>query len=272
MDLSIIILHHGNPKATTETLTALSHCWLPEQVEVFVINNGRKNCNAEIPFDPNPKFDLRYFEIPNKGYPQGNNFGMEMAKGKFLCILTDVVVEKNTFKILLGYLDRHPHVGIVAPRLVYPNGDVQDNFRVFPRWRDLIIKRTKLRVFFKRHMRRYLMWDKDPEVSEAVDWLTGAMQVFTRKCWDFIGPKDERYFLFMSDIDICRTAWEHGFGVHFVGETQALHNESRLSGGGIKDFFKKKVVRIHVRDAIKYYKKWWRKKSPKRAPSASRWN
>lgn len=269
MDLSIVILHYGNVAGTTETLKALKRAWLPEKTEVFVVNNGREGANAEIPFDANLKFDLKYFEIPNRGYPQGNNFVLKQARGKFLCILTDVVVEKNTFKVLLDYLKSHKQVGVVAPRLVYENGDVQDNYRAFPNLSAQLLKRTALRRFFKRRMSRYLMWNKDPEVNEAVDWLTGAMQLFTRKCWDKIGPKDERYFLFMSDVDICRVAWKKNFEVHFVGDTQAKHEMARLSGGGVRDFFRKKVVRIHVVDAFKYYLKYWRKPLPKRSPSAS---
>jgi GT2 family glycosyltransferase len=261
MELSIVILHHGNAKAATRSLQALTKAWLPDQTEVFVVNNGKPGCNPEIPFDGD--FDLHYLEIENRGYPQGNNVAMQRAKGKFLCILTDVVVEPATFKILLGYLQDHPQVGIVAPRLVYPEGGVQDNYRVFPRLLVQLIKRTFLRRWFLPQVRHYLMWDKDPQKSEAVDWLTGAMQVFTRECWEKIGPKDERYFLFMSDVDICRTAWDHGFEVHFVGETQATHEQARLSGGGILDVFRKKSVRIHIVDAMKYYWKYRGRKIPK---------
>jgi GT2 family glycosyltransferase len=135
---------------------------------------------------------------------------------------------------------------------------------------DLIIKRTSfLRTIFGKRMRHYLMWDKDTYVSEAVDWLTGAFQIYTRKCWDNVGPKDERFFLFMSDVDICRKAWEKKFEVHFVGDTQSLHNDERLSAGGAMDFFRKRIIRLHVIDAAAYYKKYAAKKLPKRCPSAS---
>ncbi|MBT5824555.1 glycosyltransferase family 2 protein [Candidatus Peregrinibacteria bacterium] len=273
MDLSIVILHHGSPHEVTRNLTALKAAWLPEKTEVFVVNNGREGANAEIPFEKNLKFDLRFYEIPNKGYPNGNNFGFKMAKGKFLCILNpDVRVEKNTFKVLLDYLKEHKKVGIVAPRLQYPSGTYQDNYRNYPRLFDLIVKRTGwLRNLFGKRMRRYLMWDKDVQESEAVDWLTGAFQILTRKCWDLVGPNEELYFLFMSDVDICRTAWERGFEVHFVGDTQAGHNEGRLSAGGFSKIFKSKVMRIHIVDAFKYYWKWKLKRLPKRSPSASRY-
>ncbi|MBU0982093.1 glycosyltransferase family 2 protein [Patescibacteria group bacterium] len=271
MDLSIVILHHGSPKEVTANLEALRHVILPEKTEVFVVNNGRAGANAKIPFERNLKFDLKFYEIPNKGYPQGNNYAMKMARGKALCILNpDIQVEKNTFKVLLDYLNNHKRVGIVGPRLYYPDGQVQDNYRNFPRGFDLIVKRTGLlRKIFAKRMRHYLMWDKDPYETEAVDWLTGAFQIYSRKCWDNIGPKDERFFLFMSDVDVCRKAWKKGYEVHFVGDAQALHNDERLSAGGVVDFFKKRTLRLHVKDAVHYYLKYLGKRLPKKCPSAS---
>lgn len=264
IDLSIVILHHGSPKEVTANLEALKKTWLPAKTEVLVVNNGVVGSNGLIPFERNLKFELRFFEIENLGYPQGNNFALRIAKGKTLCILNpDVVVGKDSFKVLMDYLEEHPKVGIVAPRLRYPNGKVQDNYRVFPRPFDLFVKRTILKRFFLERMRRYLMWGKDVNRSEAVDWLTGAFQLLTRKCWAKVGPNDERYFLFMSDVDLCRTAWEKGFEVHFCGETEAKHNEGRLSSGGVLDIFKKRTLRIHVLDALKYYLKWMWKRIPK---------
>lgn len=271
IDLSIVILHHGSPKEVTANLEALKKTWLPLKTEVLVINNGSVGANGMIPFERNMKFDLHFFEIENRGYPEGNNFGLRIAKGKVLCILNpDIVVGKDTFKVLLDYIAEHPKVGILGPRLRYPNGKVQDNFRVFPRPLDLFVKRTFLRGFFKKRMHRYLMWSKDINRSEPVDWLTGAFQVITRKCWNKVGPNDERYFLFMSDVDLCRTAWNRGFEVHFVGETEARHNEGRLSSGGLLDVFRKRTLRIHVLDAVRYYWKWALKKLPSQAPSSLR--
>ncbi|QQR54289.1 glycosyltransferase [Candidatus Peregrinibacteria bacterium] len=262
-ELSIVILHHGSPKEVSRNLEALQQAWLPKKTEVLVINNGTRGANALIQVSPHLKFDLRFFEIENKGYPQGNNFGLSIAQGKYLCILNpDVAVQKQTFQVLLDYLKAHPKLGMVGPRLRYPSGKVQDNYRVFPRALDLLVKRTFLRRIFLKRMRRYLMWDKTPEVSEPVDWLTGAFQLFTRKCWEAVGPSDERYFLFMSDVELCRLAWEKGFQVHFVGETEAAHSEGRISSGGVLSLFTKKTLRIHVKDALKYYLKWMFRRLP----------
>jgi len=268
MDLSIIILHFGTAKDLTKNLAALNEAVLPKETEVIVVNNGRKGANEGIERPKNLKFTLKIFEIGNKGYPQGINFGISKSSGENIAVLSpDIEVEKETFKILVDHISSHPKCGICAPRLVYPNGKIQDNFRVFPLPMDLVVKRTFLRRFFAGRMHRYLMWNKDPQKTEPVDWLTGAFQLFTRVAWEKIGPNDERYFLFMSDVDICRVAWECGFTVDFVGETEARHNETRLSAGGVWDLFRKKVVRIHILDAVKYYVKYFSAGLPKDCPS-----
>ncbi len=267
--LSIIILQHNSAEATTACLQSLQHAWLPEKTEIIVIDNGGKKANEKIPATAYNVLHVRFFDIPNKGYPNGNNFGIRHADGQYVAFINpDIIVEKNALKVLLGYLEKNPVVGIVAPRLVYPDGSVQDNYRVFPQFFDLIIKRTGfLRKLFPQRMRQYLMWDKNPLINEAVDWVTGAFEIVSHDCLEKTGFHNEKYFLFMSDIEICRKAWEIGYEVHFVGEAHAFHNDERLSSGGFMAFFKKKVLRLHVKDAFQYFFSHFGKSLPRKSPS-----
>lgn len=264
-----MILHHNSPKEVTENLQALQNAELPERTEIVVVDNGEKNGNEKIPKACRNGLNVRFFDIPNKGFPQGNNFGIKHTDAEYIAMVNpDIVIDEDTFTKLLSYMKNNPKVGLSAPRLIYPTGKIQDNYRVFPRPFDLIVKRIPfLRKMLKKRMGRYLMWDKNAEKNEAVDWVTGAFQILTRKCWDEAGPNSEDYFLFMSDVEICRRAWEKGFEVHFVGEAKALHNESRLSEGGIADVFRKKTMRIHIKDSFVYFKKHLFRKIPEQCPS-----
>lgn len=268
-DLAIVILHYNTPHDVTKNFEALKKAWLPEKTEIVVVNNGGHNANDTIDPKSYEGFNVRFFDISNKGFPQGNNFGFEHTDAKILAMVNpDIEIEPDTFEILLGYLENFPKVGVISPRLIYPDGKTQDNYRAFPKWYDLIIKRIPvLRKAYIDRMRDYLMWEKDPAKNEPVDWTTGAFQVVTRKCWDEVGPNNEDYFLFMSDLEICWEAWDHGYETHFVGQAQAKHNDARLSQGGIKDIFKKKTMRIHINDAYKYFKKYGKRDFPKNCPS-----
>jgi len=269
-DLAIVILQHNNPKDIEANLRALAKADLPEKTEIVVVNNGGNNANDEVSKDSYKGLNVKFFDIPNKGFPQGNNFGIAKTNAHVIAMVNpDIEVEKDTFKIILEYFKKHPNAGIAAPRLVYPTGKTQDNYRMFPRPLDLTIKRIPFlrRRFFNR-MNAYLMWDKDPSKNEKVDWVTGAFQVITKRCWDAVGPNNEKYFLFMSDVEICSLAWENNFEVHFVGEAKARHNDNRLSEGGIKDIFRKKTMRIHIVDALRYFMHHLFKRQPSGCPSS----
>ncbi|MFC1647403.1 glycosyltransferase [Patescibacteria group bacterium] len=264
-DLAIVILHYNTPDDVSKNLEAFQQADIPEKTQFIVVNNGGHNANDKILKSTYENLNVRFFDIPNKGFPQGNNFGIAHTDAKIIAMVNpDIEIKKDTFSIILKYFEDHPKVGIISPRLIYPNNKTQDNYRTFPHWYDLIIKRIPpFRKMFLGRMRKYLMWEKDPSKNEAVDWTTGAFQVVSRECWDACGPNNEEYFLFMSDLEICWQAWEKDFQVHFIGQAQARHNETRLSEGGIADIFKKKTMRIHIKDAFAYFKKYWGKKFPR---------
>lgn len=267
--LSIIILHHNAPKQMERCLQSLKSTVLPKKTEIIVINNGGHAANKKITIEAYKGLAVKFFDIPNSGYAHGNNFGLNHCGGKYLAFINpDIVVEKDTIMILLNYLKARPAVGIVAPKLVYSDGSIQDNYRNFPRLIDHVIKRTPLlRKLFLKRMRHYLMWDKNHNVDEAVDWVTGAFQVIKKKCIDEIGRHDERYFLFMSDVALCRAAWEKDYEVHYVASAKAAHDDERLSSGGFFVFLQKKVLRIHLLDALKYYFYHFGRAMPKNVPS-----
>lgn len=271
-ELSIIILQHNTPGDVEKNLKAIRDAWLPEGTEVIVVNNGGNGANNKIAKDACKGLDVKFFDTPNDGFPKGNNFGLSKTEAKYYAFVNpDIVVNEDTFKVLLEYMKANKEVGIVSPRLVYPNGTVQDNYRTFPRFVDLIIKRTGwLRKMFPERMRTYLMWDMDTNRNQALDWVTGAFVIVSEKCMKAIEKHDDYYFLFMSDVVLCRDAWEKGFEVHYVGETWALHDDDRVSAGGFKDIFKKVVLRIHIKDSIKYFWKYLWKRLPKDAPSLNR--
>lgn len=271
-ELSIIILQHNTPDHIERNLTALKAAELPENTEIIVVDNGGKGANAKVPKEAYTGLDVKFFEMPNLGFPKGNNFGLSKTEAKnYAFINPDIIVRPDTIKVLLDYLKANPEVGIAVPQLIYPDGVIQDSFRTFPRLPNLVIKRIPwLRKLFPGQMRNYLMWDKDPEVTEPVDWAVGAFTVVTKECMDALEQHDETYFLFMSDVGISREAWDKGYATHYVPTAKATHNDKRLSAGSPMDVFRKKIIRLHIKDAIRYFRKYLFKPLPKDAPSVNK--
>lgn len=206
------------------------------------------------------------FFAENEGYGRGNNRAVAAASGEYIAIINpDIEVTAGALDGLLSYLQENEKVGLVAPKLLSPDGTLQDSFRRFPSLPDLVIKRVALlRKVFSRRVQRFLMWNIDLTIPTAVDWVVGACMLIRREAWNQVQGFDPRYFLFLEDTDLCRKLWKAGWQVVFHPSYSVIHAEKRLSDTkSIFDFFRKKTVRSHTKSAFQYFWKWKRQKNPR---------
>lgn len=233
--------------------------------EIIVVDNDSHDQSIEYLREMQKEGRIRLVEAgSNLGYGKGNNLGVKNAKGEYVVIANpDIFVKKDTLQKLVDYADKNPEAGLIGPKLIYYNGEVQDSCRRHMSPFDLVIKRTWLRKLpgLKKRSRRYVMEDFDHNKTQEVELITGACFIMPRALFEKIGGFDPRYFLFMEDFDLCRKVVKAGKKVIYYPEAQAQHYHKRLSGGNIIWLFKQKVFWIHVGSAIKYFWKWrgeWR--------------
>jgi GT2 family glycosyltransferase len=117
------------------------------------------------------------------------------------------------------------------------------------------------------HRQSSIVWTGE---AGDVDWLTGAMFIMTRACLEATGGHDERYFLLMSDITMCRESWKHGMRVVQLRDAKAIHNESRLSKGSPLKMLKKRTGRAHIKDAAAYFWRYGLQSIPTGSPSSGK--
>lgn len=261
MELSIVLLHTNGAKDAQKCLQSLQSTWLPSDYEIIVISNGDYKANPQI--DPNAYtgLNVQFYDLIKDGYIRGNNYGYSIAKGEYiLTINPDILVQEDTIKLLLEHCKAHPECGIVAPRLIFPDGIEQDSARPFPKIQEII----------SRRMFKASKTSIEPQWSEEYrkfDWVTGAMFIMTRECYEKTGGHDKRYYLFMSDISICWNAWQAELEVHQLRDAKATHNENRLSGSKPIHMITKYTGRAHMRDACKYFVLYGFKRPPALSPS-----
>ena len=155
----------------------------------------------------------KYFNSPeieyiftgkNLGFGKAHNIVLNKIKevSKFHLILNpDVVFEPNIVADLMKELDNNAEVALISPKVVYPNGDLQYTCRKYPSFFDLISRRLGV---FKNTNKENEYRGLDLEKSFFPDLIHGCFMLF--KTIDFIKIKgfDERYFLYMEDVDICK--------------------------------------------------------------------
>jgi GT2 family glycosyltransferase len=262
VELSIIILHHNTPASVHNVLRSLEVALLPTQTEVLVINNGDKNGNVILKTETY-NMAINWYTIPNRGFPNGQNFGVQKSCGQCIAVLNpDIIVDPQCIKHLLAHMQAEPQCGIATAQLRYASGAMQQHTRVFP----TIWQIASRRLLPSKQLLTPL-YDSVGQAYESVDWCTGALLLMRREDLQAVGNHDEQYFLFMSDIALCREMWQHNKRIDLVYAATAIHGERRLSAGNAWQMLRKKTGRIHIKDAYKYYKHYWNQSLPNLCPS-----
>jgi N-acetylglucosaminyl-diphospho-decaprenol L-rhamnosyltransferase len=161
----------------------------------------------------------------NLGYGAGINRGMAGAgPGHVLVCNPDLLLDERCIAALVARLDAEPDLGIVAPRLRNPDGSTYVSGRPFPSLRDALGHAFVGLVWpGNPWSRRYLQSGWDRAEAADVDWASGALLLVRRATFEEIGGFDERFFMFMEDVDLCWRAREAGFRVSVEPTAGAVH-------------------------------------------------
>lgn len=264
--LSIIVLNYRQKDFCDRCLQSIFSHPIAVPFEVIVIDNASGDNSVEFLHEKWSTKARIIANESNEGFGKGHNKAIKEAKGSYICIMNpDIEVHENTLNLLLEYLKTHEECGIVGPQLIYPDGTIQDSYRRFPTFWDLIIKRTFLRPLFKRRMHHYLMHNVDQNKTQEVDWMVGAFLLISKDFFQALGGFDERYFLFMEDTDLCRKAWNEHRSVVYFPQAKAAHHHARLSGSDLFTALFKKTFYYHIASAWKYFRKWRKSAMPRQS-------
>jgi GT2 family glycosyltransferase len=165
----------------------------------------------------------------NVGFGAAANQGMRAASGCDIVLVNpDVRITRDVIDELQSTAQR-TGAGVVAPRLVYPGGPVQESARRFPSVARLLARRTP--VGRSTIGLRWLAEDRTPVTSGPVesDWVIGAVMYLPRQTIETVGGFDEQYFLYGEDVDLCARCWQAGLPVIVAGHVEATHSYARAS-------------------------------------------
>jgi N-acetylglucosaminyl-diphospho-decaprenol L-rhamnosyltransferase len=202
----------------------------------------------------------------NTGYAAAANRGIAATSAPVVVVANpDLAVERGTAAALLARLDAEPDLAAVGPALRNPDGSQYPSARTHVSTVDAAGHAVLGRVFPRnRFTRRYRQLDAAWDHPRDVDWISGALVFLRRSAVDSVGGWDERYFMYMEDVDLCwrlrrigwRVAYEPGgSATHVQGASTAAHPY--------------RMIAEHHRSAYRFAARRWR--GPRRlllAPAA----
>lgn len=256
--VSVIILNFNTPKLVKYLLN--NYLSLDKQFswEIIVINNGPHD--LFIKEIGQYKNDVRLLSMPNKGYAAGNNLGIKSAQGEYILIMNpDLYWQSGEIEKMIAYLDDNQQVGMIGPKLIYANGDLQYSCLRYPDWHLPFYRRSVLgkSKAGQQWLKNYQMLEYNHQQPQAVDWLFGACLMVRKSAISQVGLLDENYFMYFEDLDWCRRFNQANWQVHYVPTAQVIHFHHRDSAdrNGFSGLTTK-LGRIHLHSWFKYIKKW----------------
>ncbi|CAL2088841.1 glycosyltransferase family 2 protein [Tenacibaculum sp. 190524A05c] len=216
--------------------------------KLFLVDNSTsKFTNATILNHP----DVVYiFNNRNLGFGRANNLVIDSIKdvSEFHLILNpDTKFDPNILDELTTELIKNEDLALITPAIKFPDGSHQYSVRKYPSFFDLIIR--KLGVFKSRiHNKEY----RDIDLSQPFypDAVHGSFMLFKTEDFVAVDGFDERYFLYLEDIDICKKIDTLGKKKLFYPKVTVTHALKKESSKKLKLFF------YHFSSAIQYFLKW----------------
>ena len=185
----------------------------------------------------------------NRGYAAGVNRAAAVAEGRDLLLLNPDVEAPDDVGLqgLMTVLNDEPSAALVGPALIYDDGSRQPSARRFPSSLAFLgsLDRAKSVGMIGRAYERYIepSWGGQ---RRRVDWVIGAAMLIRRQAFDALGGWDERYFLYMEDVDFCRRAARAGWEAWFEPSVELTHGYARASTTGSASVLRSQARRRHV--------------------------
>ena len=191
-------------------------------LHVIVIDNASTDGNVDMVRKEFPQVVLTVNKT-NKGFAAAVNQGFAAAKGDVILINPDLTVMPDTIAVMKQSLDAHPDIGIIGPKLTYPDDTLQPSVKKFPDWFDLFLILSKVPNFIPSIARVYNGLTVDYKKEQTVDQVMGSCFLIRRATLDAVGAFDEGFWMWFEEVDFCKRALTKGWKTLYTPATHAVH-------------------------------------------------
>lgn len=267
LELSITICSWNTLEDTRACLQSLQAIQDEAAFEVIVVDNNSEDGSPDMVAKEFPWVRLEA-QSRNLGFTGGQNHALERIKSPNALLLnSDTIVHAGALRTMLDYLNTHPEVGMLGPKLLNPDGSLQFSVRRFPNPLAALFRNTPVGKWFpnNKFTRDYLMQDWSHDTPrEDVDWVSGAALLTSQRLIEKIGFLDHSYVMYLEDVDYAWRAHEAGFRVAYVPTAVITHAIGRSSDKAPN----RMIGRFHKSMLMFYQKNMLRKMNPILRPFA----
>jgi len=234
--ISVIIVNHDGEAFLGRCLESLEG----SGAEVLLVDNASRDDSLSLVRERFPEVKV-FPQKENLGFAAANNLAAGKASGEALLLLNaDAWLEAGTIEKLVAKLGGDPDVGLVAPRLRYPDGQRQFSWSPARGFVGEILQKARnpfeAQAWAHGSLARWLARLVGPT------WYTAACVLVRAEAFRAVEGFDERFFMYFEDVDLClrleaagwrlarepRAVVRHAGGVASQRQVDDLYRPSQL--------------------------------------------
>ena len=246
--VSVIIVNWNTRDLLARCLDTVQAA-LPADSEVWVVDNGSADNSAATVQQQFPW--VRLIEnAENVGFARANNQALHRASGCYLLLLnSDTEVRLGALQALVDLLESHPEAGVAGPRVLNPDGSLQNSYGALPTvldellgpyWADFLTKP------WGALGRRLPQQRTGPGTPRTVDRVSFACTLIRRTVLDQVGPLDESFHFYSEDYDWFKRLKDAGWKALYCPQAEIMHHwgasSSQSSQWAISQLYRSKRI------------------------------
>ncbi len=253
MILSVIILVYHDEEYLKKCVSSLRESAKEAKVklQIIIVVNDNKLKRSNFIFPDNCTI---IFNKQNLGFGKSINLASKKAKGEWLGIINiDTVTKKSSLRELHKHINDRT-VGIIAPKLLNPDGSLQFSIQDYPSLWNLFKEQSYLYKILpsiftsKRINRSQYKYTHEVEIIEAVYILV------KRELFKKVNGFDESYFIYFDDYNFCMKVKNRQFKIILEPESEVIHFGHKSFGGVIRgDYYLKSLYKFLEKYHSRYY-------------------
>ncbi|MEM5782107.1 MAG: glycosyltransferase family 2 protein, partial [Candidatus Aenigmatarchaeota archaeon] len=207
---SVIIVTYNSKKYVKNCLISVLE---NKPLEIIVVDNNSDDGTFQFIKENFPQVKL-ICNSKNLGYAVGNNIGVKKAKGEYIVILNpDTKVEKNWLNNLLQSFKNRKKIVVVPKILNYKGNEINTIGNV-----DHFTGLTFVNGLGKN--------PKEFNERMNLSGISGACFAIRRKDFLNLGGFDEKFFIYMDDVEFSWRLHTKGFSITFEPSSIVYHDYS----------------------------------------------
>ena len=227
--VAVIILNWNGAKLLRRYLPSVIEGTNAEIADIIVADNGSTDDSRQVLENEFPQVKTLLFD-KNYGFAEGYNRAIEATRYNYTVLLnSDVRTPDGWLDPMFNYMEQHPTVGAVQPKLLQDRDDDKMMFEYAGAAGGFIDKHGY--PYCRGRLFEAIEEDRHQYDGQDIDifWATGACLMVRSELYLRVGGLDRDFFAHMEEIDLCWRIHLEGSDIRVVTASHVFH----LGGGSL---------------------------------------